>query len=77
MSRTDSLEKTLMLGKIEGKRRRGRWDEVVEWHRRLNGREFEQAPGDGEGQECLECCRSWCSKESDNLASKLQQQNSW
>ena len=31
MQRTDSLEKTLMLGKIEGRRRRG-WDEMVGWH---------------------------------------------
>jgi len=31
MQRTDSLEKTLMLGKIEGRRRRGR-DEMVGWH---------------------------------------------
>ena len=30
--RADSLEKTLMLGKIEGKRRRGRQNEVVGWH---------------------------------------------
>ena len=32
MRRTDSFEKTLMLGKIEGKRRRGRQDEMVGWH---------------------------------------------
>ena len=32
MGRTDSLGKTLMLGKIEGGRRRGRQDEMVEWH---------------------------------------------
>ena len=36
MQRTDSLEKTLMLGKIEGRRRRGRQgtsgDEMVDWH---------------------------------------------
>ena len=32
MRRTNSLEKTLMLGKIEGQRRRGREDEMVEWH---------------------------------------------
>ena len=32
MKRTDSLEKTLMLGKIEGGRRRGREDEMVGWH---------------------------------------------
>ena len=36
MQRTDSLEKTLMLGKIEGRRRRGREDEMVGWHRRLH-----------------------------------------
>ena len=42
MRRTNSLEKTLMLGKIEGGRRRGRQeDEVVGWHHRLNGRESE------------------------------------
>ena len=31
-------------------------DEVVGWHHRLNVREFEQAPGDGEGQGSLVCC---------------------
>ena len=39
--RVDSLEKTLMLGKIEGRRRRGREDEVVGWHNGLNGHESE------------------------------------
>ena len=39
MRRTDSLEKTLMLGNIEG-RRRERQDEVVGWHHQLNGHEF-------------------------------------
>ena len=37
MQRTDSLEKTLMLGKTEGRRRRGRQDEMVGWHHRLDG----------------------------------------
>ena len=32
MRRTDSFEKTLMLGKIEGGRRRGRQDEMIGWH---------------------------------------------
>ena len=41
MQRTDSFEKTLMLGKIEGGRRRGWQDEKVGWHHRLNGYEFE------------------------------------
>ena len=35
MQRTDSVEKTLMLGKIEGGRRRGRQNEMVAWHHRL------------------------------------------
>ena len=36
VGRTDSLEKTLMLGKIEGGKRRGRQDEMVGWHHQLN-----------------------------------------
>ena len=40
-------------------------DEMVGWHHRLNGCEFEQAPGDGEGQGSLACCRPWGCKESD------------
>ena len=38
---------------------------MVGWHHRLNGRECEQAPGDGEGQGSLACCRPWGCKESD------------
>ena len=41
MQRADSFEKTLMLGKIEGGRRRGRQDEMVGWHHGLNGCESE------------------------------------
>ena len=52
-----SLEKTLMLGKTEGRRRRGATEgEMVGWHHRLDGQEFEQALGDGEGQGSLACC---------------------
>ena len=59
--RADSLEKTLMRGKIAGRRRRGRqkmrW--TVRWHHRLSGQEFEQAAGDGEGQpDVLQSMRS-------------------
>ena len=39
--RTDSLEKTLMLGKFEGRRRGTTEDEMFGWHHRLNGHEFE------------------------------------
>ena len=48
MRRTDSLEKTLMLGKTEDERRRGR--------QRMRGHEFEQDPGAGDGQGSLACC---------------------
>ena len=67
MRRAYSLEKTLMLGKIEGRRRRW-WQRM----RRLNSitdsrdiNEFEQTLGDGEGQGSLECCSPWGCKESD------------
>ena len=35
---------------------------MVGWHHRLNGHEFEQALGDGEGQGSLACCSPWCHK---------------
>ena len=66
LQRADSLEKTLMLGKIEGRRRRGRQeDEMFGWHLRLSGREFEQTLGDNEGQGHLVCCIPWGHKEPD------------
>ena len=55
----DSLEKTLMLGKTEGRRRRGRQDEMVGWHHWFNGQEVEQTLGDDEGQGSLVCCSPW------------------
>ena len=63
MGRTDSLEKTLILGKIEEKSEAE--DETVGWHHRLNGHESEQTQGDSERQGSLACCSSWGSKESD------------
>ena len=42
MGRTDSFEKTLMLGKIEGKKEKGMTeDETVWWHHHYDGHEFE------------------------------------
>ena len=64
MRRADSLEKTLMLGKIEGRRRKTE-DEMVGWHHQLNGHEFEQTLGDDEGQRSLVCCGPQGHKESD------------
>ena len=54
-----------MLGKIEGRRRRGGQDEVVGWHHRLNGHGFAWTPGVGYGQGSLMCCGSWGCIESD------------
>ena len=66
MRRTDSLEKTLRLGKTEGGRRRGR--QRMRWLDSITDSmdtEPEQAPGDGEGQGSLACCSSWGHKGSD------------
>ena len=64
MERTDSLEKTLMLWKFEGRRRRGwmTYDEMMGWHHRLNGHQFEESPGVGDGQGGL-ACKDWESTE--------------
>ena len=65
MRRIDSLEKTLMLGKIEG----GGAGDVRGWDgwmaSRLNGHEFEQVLGDGEVQGTLACNSPWDHKEQD------------
>ena len=59
--RANSLGKTLMLGKIEG-RRRGQEemgtteDDMVGWHHQFDGHEFEQSMGVGDGQRSLACC---------------------
>ena len=67
MQRANSLEKTLMLGKIERQEEKGTTeDELVGWHHWLNGHEFKQAPGVGEGQNpILACCSLWGHRESD------------
>ena len=64
--RADTLEKTLMPGKIESRRRRGTTeDKMLLWNHQLNGYNFENAPGAGEGQGNLVCCNPWGHKESD------------
>ena len=66
MQRADSFEKTLMLEKIEGRRRRGQTeDEMVGWHHQLNGHGFGWTLGVGDGQGGLASCSSWSCKESD------------
>ena len=54
-----------MLAKIEGRRRRETEGEMVGWHHRLNGHEFVQDPGVGEGQGSLACCSPSGHKELD------------
>ena len=62
--RADSLEKTLMLGKIGGRRRRG-WQRMRWLDQQLNGHEFVQALGVGDGQGSLAWSSPWVCKESD------------
>ena len=38
---------------------------MIGWHHQLDGHEFEQAPGVGDGQGSLACCNPWGHKESD------------
>ena len=65
MRRADSLEKTLMLGKTEGRRRRGRrrmrWLDGITDSVSMHLSKL----GDGEGQGSLACCNSWGHKELD------------
>ena len=56
MQRADSLEKSLMLGKIEGRRRKGCQKVMAGWHHQCNEHELGQTLGDGEGQGGLACC---------------------
>ena len=60
MGRADSLEKTLTVGRTTE-------DEMVGWYHHHIGHEFEQAPGDGEGQGSLVCYSPWGHKESDMI----------
>ena len=52
-----------MLGGIGGRRKRGRRDEMAGWHHQLDGREFEEVLGVGNGQGGLACCSPWGHKE--------------
>ena len=50
-------------------------DVMAGWHHQLNGHEFEQTPGGGEGQRTLACCNPWAHKESD-MTKQLKNSNS-
>ena len=65
MGRVDSLEKT-DAGRDWGKEEKGMTeDKMAGLHHRLDGHEFEQTPGDGEGQGSLAYCSPWGGKEWD------------
>ena len=66
----DSLEKSLILAKIEGKEKRALEDDVVGKCHQCNGHELGQTSGDGKEQQCLVCCSSWGCKEWHNWASE-------
>ena len=48
---------------------------MVGWHHRLNGHEFEQTPGDSDGQGSLECYSLWDHRVERDLATEQQQQS--
>jgi len=50
-------------------------DEMVGWHHRLSGHEFEQTLGDSEGQGRLACCSSWGCKGSDTTEQQKKKNN--
>ena len=68
MRRADSFEKTLMLGKIEGRRRRAWWR--MRW---LDGHEFEWTLGVSDEQGGLACCSPWGCKELDTTGNWTEQ----
>ena len=68
MLRTDSLQETLTLGEIEGRRRRGTVeDEMVGCHHWLDGHDFKQNLVVGDGQGRLACWGPWGRKELDKI----------
>ena len=65
MWRADSLEMILMLHKDGRKEEMGATEgEIVGWHHQLNGLEFEQIPGYGDGRGGLAFCSPWGQRES-------------
>ena len=50
---------------------------MVGWHHQLNGHEFEQTLGDGEGQGSLEYCSPWGYKESDSTEQLNNKTQDW
>ena len=65
MWRTDSLEKTLMLGDWKQEEKGMTEDEMVEWHHQIDGHESEQTQGAGDWRGSLASYSPWACQESD------------
>ena len=65
IQRADSLEKIRSLERLKIGGERGPEDEMVGWHHRLNGHEFEQSQGDNEEERNQVFCSPWGHKELD------------
>ena len=61
-----------VLGRLRAGGERATEDKTVGWHHRLNGHEFEQTPGDSEGQGSLACCSPWGHRVRHDLATEQQ-----
>ena len=68
MRRVDSLEKSDAMRDCGQEEKGTTQDEIVGWHHGLNGHEFEQALGDGEGHGSLVCCGPWVTKSRTRLS---------
>ena len=70
------IRKDPNTGKDWRKEKKGMTEnEMVGWHHPLNGHEFEQAPGDGDGQGSLTCCSPLCHRVRHNWVNEQQQQH--
>ena len=65
-AKSQLIGKDCEAGKDWGQEKWATEDETVGWHHWLNGHEFEQAPGDSEGQGSLTCCSPWGSQNLDS-----------
>ena len=78
MQRANSFRKDPGAGKDWRQEEKGMTEyEMVGWHHRLNGHEFEQAPGDGEGQGSLKCCSPWGRRAGHNWTTENKQVSRW
>ena len=71
MRRTDLLKRLFYWERLKAREKGTTGDEMVGWHHRLDGHEFERALGVGDGQGGLECCSLWGCKVRCDWATEL------